>query len=306
VSVDVNLWPALRKGRPSLREVATDGTPLRRLFYCPKDERIVRPDEIVRGFEFDDDRFVVVTERELEDLEPQKSREIDLQRFVDRRDIPFSLYERGYYLAPGGNSTKAYRLLAEVLESTRRVGIATFIMRDREYLVAIIGEAGILRAETLRFADEVRKPEDVGLSDNPRPDRRLSSRFQRLIKSHKKDSVAVRELDDEYGERLRELVEKKRKQHVDLVQIDEGPEPLETDDGEPADSGDLLEAIRRSLQGRGRPVGSSERASFGSNGHADRNGESVQPRNRQGKHRRRSSTHPESHSQKNRSPKRRK
>ena len=72
--------------------------------------------------------------------------------------------ERGYYLTPGKGAAKAYRLLAEVMEKTQRAGIATFVMRDREYLVAIFAQNGILCAETLRFHDEVRDPQTIGFA----------------------------------------------------------------------------------------------------------------------------------------------
>ena len=74
-------------------------------------------------------------------------------------------FERAYFLAPGEGSGKAYRLLAETMERKGRAGIATFVMRGKEYLVAILAENGILRAETMRFSDEVRSPKEVGLPE---------------------------------------------------------------------------------------------------------------------------------------------
>src|SRR5690606_22010540 len=99
------------------------------------------------------DHFVVVTDEELEALAPEKSRDIDLRRFVDVGAIAPEMCERAYFLTPAGGSTKAYRLLAAAMERTGRAGIATFVMRGKEYLVAILAENGILRTETLRFAD---------------------------------------------------------------------------------------------------------------------------------------------------------
>ena len=76
-----------------------------------------------------------------------------------------SVLERGYYLTPAKEATKAYRLLAEVMERTRRAGVATFVMREREYLVAIFARGGVLCAETLRFHDEIRDPQSIGLPE---------------------------------------------------------------------------------------------------------------------------------------------
>ena len=96
----------------------------------------------MRGYELDDGSYITVEDRELEALEPEKTREIDLRQFVDLAELPAALLERGYYLTPQKEATKAYRLLAEAMERTKRAGIATFVMRKREYLVAIFAQGG--------------------------------------------------------------------------------------------------------------------------------------------------------------------
>ncbi|HEX7808321.1 MAG TPA: Ku protein, partial [Thermoanaerobaculia bacterium] len=163
VTVPVALYAATRPRAVGLKMIGPDEAPVRRRYVCSKDEKPLDPDDIVRGYEIEKGKFVVVTDEELEAVEPRKSREIDLQRFVDLADIDPMYFERAYYLVPGGGTNKAYRLLAEVMEKRKVAGIATFVMRAKEYLVAIIAENGILRAETLRFEDEVRTPDDVGL-----------------------------------------------------------------------------------------------------------------------------------------------
>ena len=122
--------------------MSPDGSLLERRFYCPRDGKEVADEEIVRGYELDDGRYIIVSDRELEALEPQKSREIDLRQFVDLDELPPMFFERGYYLTPLEGTTKAYRLLAEAMERQGRAGIATFVMRDREYLIAIFAETG--------------------------------------------------------------------------------------------------------------------------------------------------------------------
>jgi DNA end-binding protein Ku len=195
-----------------------DGTPLRRRYICPEEGKAIEYDEIVRGYEIEDDRFIVVTDDELEALEPLKSRDIDLRRFVPQDDIDPMYFERGYFLAPGGGSTKAYRLLAETMEQMGVAGVATFVMRTKEYLVAILAENGILRAETLRFADEIRTAEDVGLPDRPkRQSRKAADAIAKEIRKAVADEIDEAELEDPYAGRLLALVEKKRKQRTDVV-----------------------------------------------------------------------------------------
>ena len=140
-----------------------DGQPLARKYYSQKTEKDLDADEIVRGFEVKKDKFVIVTDEELERLAPEKTRDIDLKVFVPEDSIPPIYFERGYYLTPAANSQKAYKLLAETMKKSGQAGVATFVMRGKEYLVAIFSDNGILRAETMRFADELRSPADVAL-----------------------------------------------------------------------------------------------------------------------------------------------
>jgi DNA end-binding protein Ku len=199
---------------------------------------------MVRGYETDSGDHVAVTDAELEALAPEKSRDIDLSRFVPVVEIDPMLFERGYFLAPGGASGKAYRLLAEVLERTERAGIATFVMRDKEYLVAILAEAGVLRAETLRFADEVRSAADVGLPRKRKVAAAKVKTLERAIAARAKESLDPDELTDPWSEELVELAEKKLRQHKDVVEV-----PEDAEEEELAEVIDLMEVLKRSLGG---------------------------------------------------------
>jgi DNA end-binding protein Ku len=244
VSIPVDLYSAHRSQRVSLRMVSADGTPLARRYFCPKEEREIDWNEIVRGYEVEKDTYVVVTDDELEKLAPERTRDIDLRRFVDAADIDPIYFERAYYLTPGGNSTKAYRLLAATMEQTGRAGIATFVMRGKEYLVAILAEKGILRAETLRFADEVRTPEDVGLPEPKEPRAADLKKMEQHIDKLMRRSLAESDLVDTGAERLLKLVAKKEKAGRDVVAAPDGAEA-------PArDVIDLMEVLKRSLQGQ--------------------------------------------------------
>jgi DNA end-binding protein Ku len=163
VSVPVSLFPAARSNRASLRMLGPDGQPLARRYYAEKTGKDLDADDVIRGYEIKKDKFVTITDEELERLEPEKTRDINLTQFVPAGSIPPLYFERGYFLTPAAGSQKAYKLLAETMDQNELAGIATFVMRGKEYLVAIFSENGILRAETMRFADEIRSPADVGL-----------------------------------------------------------------------------------------------------------------------------------------------
>lgn len=166
VNVPVRVFPASRHTGVRLRLFSAGGSSLKRKFYCPREEKPLGDDEIVRGYELDDGSYITVEDRELEALEPEKTQEIALKKFVKLSDLAPILFERGYYLTPQKEAGKAYRLLAFVMEQKKRAGIATFVMHDREYVVAIFSRTGILCAATLRFAGEVRQPASIGL---PKP-----------------------------------------------------------------------------------------------------------------------------------------
>lgn len=246
VSIPVNLFPATRPQRIGLRMVDEQGTPLARRYICENHEKEKRLtwDDIVRGYELDGDEYVVVTDNELEALEPRKTRDIDLRRFVPLDQLDPMFFERGYYLTPASETTKAYKLLAQVMEKNGRAGIATFVMRGKEYLIAIISENGILRAETMRFADEIRSPAQVGLPERPRLKTADVTRLEREIKKRVAAKLAPKELEDRYADRLLKLVKQKERRDEDVFAAPEEPVDEEAEESVI----DLMEVLKRSLK----------------------------------------------------------
>jgi DNA end-binding protein Ku len=286
VSIPVDLYPANRSQRVSLRMVSEEGIPLARRYFCPKEGRELDWDEIVRGYEIEKDTFVVVDDDELEKLAPEKTRDIDLRRFVGIEEIDPIYFERAYFLTPGGNSTKAYRLLAATMEITGRAGIATFVMRDKEYLVAIIAENGILRAETLRFADEVRTAEDVGLPEPKKPKAAAVKKVEQAIAALGRKELDESELADHGTERLLQLVRRKEKSGRDVVEAPAGAR------AEPSEGViDLMEVLKRSLQARApaKPAGGTKRATPKKSGRKSSRTAATAPAKRNGAKRGRAS-----------------
>ena len=203
---------------------------------------MLEDDEMVRGYQPDKNkkRFVVVTDEELDKLEPRKSRDIDLRRFVPRDSIPEIYFERGYFMTPSGDTQKAYRLLAETMEASDRAGIGTFVMRGKEYPIAIVSDNGILRAETLRFADELRSASDIKLPKKKEAPKASVTKFEKLIKSKTKKQLPTRIMKEEESERLLKLVKRKSAKGKDVVESTVS----ETDTGNVID---IMEVLKRSL-----------------------------------------------------------
>jgi DNA end-binding protein Ku len=254
VSVPVNIYPASKSQGISLKMLDQDGTPLSRRYWCPEHGKFLDREEIVRGFEVEEGKFVVVKDEELEALEPRKSRDIDLRLFVPRDSIDRRYFERAYFLTPAGDSDKAYRLLAKVMEESGHAGIATFVMRMKEYLVAILAEKGILIAELLRFHHELRSAEQVGLPRDSGPEESGILRIEREISRRAAKGLVLDDLEDPDTERLLQLVERKKRRGKDVVEIPEAAEGEEPSGDEEEGGGeiiDLMEVLKRSLRTSG-------------------------------------------------------
>ena len=243
VSVPVDLYPGNRTNRAPLRMLSPEGEPLSRRYFSQKSGKELDDEDMVRGYEIDKDKYVVVTDEELERLAPEQSRDIDLRRFVPLAEIPPLYFDRSYFLAPSEGSEKAYTLLAETMDQEGLAGVATFVMRGKEYLVSIFPEDGILRAETMRFADEIRSPQEIDLPEKKKIPAATVKKFEKLIEKHSAKQLSLKELKDEQTEKLLKLVEKKRKQHKDIVEVEEP----EREEGKVID---LMAALKKSLKGK--------------------------------------------------------
>ncbi|MBI5234020.1 MAG: Ku protein [Deltaproteobacteria bacterium] len=162
VAIPVQLVKAVEPGRVSFRLLHNkDYSPLRRRMFCPEDESIVPPDEIVRGYEIGPDRYILVTDEELESVTPERSRAIEIVEFIDMKEVDPLYYDHPYYLVPLKGGEKAYRLLAEVMRRTDKAGLAKFVLGEREYLVAITSAEGALALITLHYSEEILSDKDI-------------------------------------------------------------------------------------------------------------------------------------------------
>lgn len=272
VSLPVNLYPANRPKPVSLRMVDAQGTPLARRYFCEKEERVLDYDELVRGYEVEKNEFVVVEDREFDSLAPEKSQEIDLKRFVGLDEIDPMYFQRAYFMTPDKGMTKAYRLLAQSMEAAGRAGIATFVMRGKEYLVAIIAEKGILRAETLRFAEEIRAPEDIALPESTKPDKQRVKAMQRAIEALAEDDFEREELQDLQSQRIVARAEEKLERGEDVIALGEDEREPDVEPEQGGEVIDLMQVLKQSLA-EGRPPGQEARSDTGP---AGKKGKSVE------------------------------
>ena len=160
VSVPVGLFTTTEEHEPSFHQFAKGSTD--RIRYKRVNERTgdeVEYDEIVKGVEVGGGKYVMVTDEELEQVAPGRSRALEITGFVDLDDIDPIYFNKAYYLAPSGaEAKKTYALLRDAMAGANRAGIATFVMHGKQHLAAIRASGNTLVLETLFFDDEVRDP----------------------------------------------------------------------------------------------------------------------------------------------------
>ena len=156
VAIPVQLVKAVEPGRVSFRMLhSKDYSPLARRMFCPEQEKLVPPEEIIRGYEIGPDRYLPITDEELASVSPERSRTIEIVEFIDMKEVDSIYYDHPYYLVPSKGGEKAYRLLVEVMSRTNKAGLAKFVLAEREYLVAVRSTEGALALITLHYSEEI-------------------------------------------------------------------------------------------------------------------------------------------------------
>ena len=167
VAIPVQLVRAVDTGRVSFRMLhRKDYSPLQRRMFCPEEDTMVPPDEIVRGYEIGPDKYVLITDEELESVTPERSRTIEIMEFIDLKEVDPVYFDHPYYLVPSKGGEKAYRLLVEVMRRTNKAGLAKFVLAEREYLVAVKSSEGALELITLHYPDAIRSDADFAPKEN--------------------------------------------------------------------------------------------------------------------------------------------
>src|SRR5919106_3053775 len=244
LNVPVKLYSAVSKQNISFRELREgDGSRVRHKRVAEKDGKEVPYEKIVKGYEYAPDQYVVLSRDELTELEPQRSRAIEIQDFVDLDDIDPIYFESPYYLGPDKGAAKAYALLVDAMKQERKVAIARFVLRNKEHLAAIRPMDDVLTLATMRFHDEVTSPEDldgeVFEDEKPKkPEKRELEMAKQLIDSLTSDFKADK-YRDEYREELLDLLEKKAAGKEVVSAPTEEPKPTKAPD--------LMAALEESL-----------------------------------------------------------
>ncbi len=162
VNVPVKLFSAVSRKSVSFNQIdSRSGSRIRYKKVSAADESEVPTEAIVKGYELPSGQYVLIDDAELSSLDPEATRTIDIEEFVDLAEIDPIFYDAAYYVAPDKATTKPYALLARAMEETGKVGVARFVMRSKQYLCAIRPKDGKLLLSTMVYADEVNPQAEI-------------------------------------------------------------------------------------------------------------------------------------------------
>ena len=237
VTIPVAVYPATEEKTLRFNQLHDeDGGRIRYKRVCEKDGEEVTFEHIVKGYEVEKDRYVVLTDEDLNAIPVESSRAIDIHRFVDLDEIDPVMFKKSYYLVPEETGAKAYALLREAMADDGRVGIAKVSFRDKEHLAALRFKDEAFVLETMYWPDEIREADFGGVDVSAKVRGQELEMAKQLIESLSGD-WNPEEYSDEYREALLQIVEAKLNgQEIEVV----APEPT-------AKVVDLMEALKASV-----------------------------------------------------------
>jgi DNA end-binding protein Ku len=249
VNIPVELHTAVRDTRPRFRMLhADDKSPIKLQRVCAREGKPVAWDDLVKGYEYEKGRFVVLTKEDFQAAALEKSRTVDILDFVKAEEIDDRFFETPYYVLPAKGGERAYALLREAIRESGRTGVAKIILRETQHLAAleVIDEALVLTM--MRFADEL-----ADMSAYTFPAASSVSRQELEMARTLVESLAAEwqpdKYTDDYRENLMKVIRAKMKGRT--VKLASAEEPRS------AEVIDLMERLRQSLQGTPKKTGSS-------------------------------------------------
>lgn len=237
VSIPVRLYAAARTQRVNLHQLhSVCHTRLRQPLYCPTHKRIVERSEVVKGYEYEDGKYVLIEPEEIKKIAPASARAMDILGFAKESEIDPLYFDASYFVTPEAEGKKAYELLLKSLEKAGRVGIAKLTMHQREYTVFIRPYDNGLALHTMYFTNEIREVPGYGKTDNVKLSAQELKLAEQLVQSLSID-FHIENYHDEFQDQLKALIEARRKGH----EVAAAPAPKR------APVIDIMTALKKSL-----------------------------------------------------------
>ncbi|HEU4916822.1 MAG TPA: Ku protein [Acidimicrobiia bacterium] len=238
VTIPVGLYTATDNKTPKFKQLRkTDHSPIRYKRVAEADGNEVQWEDIVKGYEFEKDRYVVFTDEELDSAHQDGNKLVDVVQFVDETEIDPMYYKSAYYLAPEKTGVKAYKILEEALKEKGRVAIAKVSIREKQQLATLRAKDGVIVMETMFWPDELREAEFEELEAE------VEIRPEEVAMAASLIDNLTRPFDaEDYADPTREAIEQLAAKKV------AGEEIIATVSPEPTKVVDLLEALKASVE----------------------------------------------------------
>jgi len=245
VNIPIALYPATRREELKFRLLRkSDLSPVNYKRVAEKDGKEVAWDQIVKGYEYEKGKYVVLKDEDFERVDLEATQTVDIQDFVDQEEIDPMFFYKPYYLEPQKGGDKAYALLRDALKDSGKVGIAKVVIKTRQYLAGVKPEDGALVLELMHFVDELADPEQLHVPKKTEVGKRERNMAKSLI-----DSMSSKwnpeKYKDDYSEALMEVIEEKVE--AGGKEIEEKPKKAP----KPTKVIDLVSVLQKSLEQTG-------------------------------------------------------
>jgi DNA end-binding protein Ku len=245
VNIPIALYPATRREEFKFRLLRkSDLSPVSYKRVAEKDGKEVPWDQIVKGYEYEKGKYVVLKDEDFERVDLEATQTVDIQDFVDQEEIDPIFFYKPYYLEPQKGGDKAYALLRDALKDSNKVGIAKVVIKTRQYLAGVKPEDGVLVLELMHFADELADPGKLHVPKKTEVGKREMNMAKSLI-----DSMSSKwnpeKYSDDYREALMEVIEEKVE--TGGKEIEEKPKKAR----KPTKVIDLVSVLQKSLEQTG-------------------------------------------------------
>jgi DNA end-binding protein Ku len=211
INIPVKLYPATQEKNIDFDYLhKKDLSPVRYAKVCEKEEKEISYKDLVRGYEYREGDYIVITDEDIDSASPEQTKSIQIISFAKEADIDTQYFETPYYLEPEKNSKKAYSLLLEALRETQTVAVASFILRTRETLAVLKPHKNLLILNRIRFYEEIRSHKELNIPKEEAVTKTELDMAVTLIKKQTK-KFEPEEYDDTYREKLVKMIEAKAK-----------------------------------------------------------------------------------------------
>jgi DNA end-binding protein Ku len=251
ISMPVRLFSGARSSGISFNMLhRPDKQRVKQQYYCPLENKVVDRSEIIKGYEYRKDEYVVIEPEEIKKIEPKTAKTMEILEFVKSDEVDPVYFESSYYMVPEEAGRRPYALLTKALEESEYFAIAKLTMHNREYTVFLRPHAGGMMLHTMYYADEVRQVEEFGAPDVELKDAEVKVAHQ-LIEALA-DKWDPEKYHDEFQDNLKKLIAAKL-EGGEVAEV-EKPKKL-------APVVDLMAALKASLadmEGKKKPVATAE------------------------------------------------